>query len=472
MQIGIRHKLFLAFAVTAALVVAALLLWHHWSFNYGFLDYVNKAELAKLDALRDDLEAGYAESQGWNFIDGRERWLAHTFIRAGAGPDSRQGPPDRPTPPRAMPPRHHDHAFGLSDRLSLHAIDGRLLAGSSQEHEHAARRDIEYDGNVVGFLELAPVVALSDAPELQFAAQQRDALYFAAIAILVVAAGAAAIFARLLAAPIRELARGTHALAAGRYEARIALAQRDELGRLADDFNALAQTLERNREARKQWVADISHELRTPVAILQAELEALEDGVRTLDAAAVGSLSSEVARLAALVDDLYELARSDAGALSYEKEVLDLGSLLEETVATFRERYAAAGLSLELTHGDAAAVLADGDRLHQLFSNLLENSLRYTDRGGRVLITHGRRNDDVRITVEDSAPGVPDAALPRLFDRLYRVDPSRSRETGAAGLGLAICASIVKAHDGTITARHSALGGVAIDIDLPLNERG
>jgi two-component system sensor histidine kinase BaeS len=158
--------------------------------------------------------------------------------------------------------------------------------------------------------------------------------------------------------------------------------------------------------------------------------------------------------------------------LSYTKRVLDPGSLLVGTVATFRERYAAAGLSLELTHGEAAAVLADGDRLHQLCSNLLENSLRYTDRGGRVRITHGRQGHYVRVTVEDSAPGVPDAALPRLFDRLYRVDPSRSRETGAAGLGLAICASIVKAHDGTITARHSSLGGVAIDIDLPLHARG
>jgi two-component system sensor histidine kinase BaeS len=302
-------------------------------------------------------------------------------------------------------------------------------------------------------------------------AQQRHALYFAAIAILVVAAIAAATFARLLAAPIRELAQGTHALAAGRYDARITLAQRDELGRLADDFNTLAQTLERNREARKQWVADISHELRTPIAILRAELEALEDGVRTLDANAVSSLSAEVARLATLVDDLYELARSDAGALTYTKQSLDLGSLLEETVAAFRDRYAAAGLSLELIPGESATLLADGDRLHQLCSNLLENSLRYTDRDGQVRVALATSQGRVRVTVEDSAPGVPHEALSRLFDRLYRVDPSRSRDTGAAGLGLAICASIVKAHDGTISARHSPLGGVAIDVELPLQER-
>jgi two-component system sensor histidine kinase BaeS len=115
-------------------------------------------------------------------------------------------------------------------------------------------------------------------------------------------------------------------------------------------------------------------------------------------------------------------------------------------------------------------VLADPDRLRQLFANLLENSLRYTDAGGRVRVTQSLDGGRVRVTLEDSAPGVPDDALPRLFDRLYRVDPSRSRETGAAGLGLAICAGIVKAHDGTIAAWHSPLGGVAIDLELPLHE--
>jgi two-component system sensor histidine kinase BaeS len=115
-------------------------------------------------------------------------------------------------------------------------------------------------------------------------------------------------------------------------------------------------------------------------------------------------------------------------------------------------------------------VLGDADRLRQLFANLLENSLRYTDPGGGVRIVQAVQDGRVRVTVEDSAPGVPDESLPKLFDRLYRVDPSRSRETGAAGLGLAICAGIVKAHDGTIMARHSPLGGVAIDIELSLHE--
>jgi two-component system sensor histidine kinase BaeS len=473
MRPGIRQKLFLAFAATAGLVVGALLLWHHWSFHYGFLAYVNEAELAKLEALRDDLEASYAQTRSWDFVDGRDRWLAQVFIRAGTGAEaahgsSLRGLPDEPHGP--PPPHRRDHGLGLSERLSLRDAAGSLLAGAPKTLPHSARRDILYDGEVVGYLELAPLETLTDRPEVQFMTQQRDALYVAAVAILVIAAGAAALFARSLAAPIGELAEGTRALAMGRYDTRIRLEQRDELGRLAEHFNALAQTLERNREARKQWVADISHELRTPIAILRAELEALEDGVRVLDTGAIGSLSAEVARLGALVDDLYELARSDAGALTYNKQVIDLGAVLEETMDAFRDRYAAARLLLELRRGVAAPVLGDADRLRQLFANLLENSLRYTDPGGSVRIIQAVQDGRVRVTVEDSAPGVPDASLPKLFDRLYRVDASRSRETGAAGLGLAICAGIVKAHDGTITARHSPLGGVAIDIELSLHE--
>ena len=471
MPFGIRRKLFLAFALTAGLVVAALLLWHAWSFHHGFLVYVNESEAARLDALREDIENGYAEAGSWAFVDSRQSWLPHLFLRAGDEPVGADGPrPHNRLPFRDSSGRHERH--GPGPRLSLRDADGRLLAGAPGHRPHSVRREITHDGKVVGYLELAPVEALSDAADVQFAAQQRDAFYFAAIAILVVAAGAAAIFSRNLAAPIGELTDGTRALALGQYETRIDLSRGDELGALAGHFNALAATLERNREARKQWVADISHELRTPISILRAELEALEDGIRALDPAAVRSLSAEVARLASLVDDLYELARSDAGALTYRKEVLELGALLEGTIASFRERFAAAAVIVELSADEPARVLADDDRLRQLFANLLENSLRYTNAGGRVRIEQRVVGERARVIVEDSAPGVPDAALLRLFDRLYRVDPSRSRETGAAGLGLAICASIVAAHDGTIVARHSSLGGLAIDVELPLHAHG
>jgi two-component system sensor histidine kinase BaeS len=471
-RLDIRYKLFIALALTAGLVVAVLIGWHHWSFSSGFLHYVNEAESARLEALGEDLEALYAEQRGWGFVGGRERWLAHVFMRAGS-----DGAPPLPPPRHSRAPRDHGghpvprgHGYGLAGRLSLHDADGRLLAGASSQPAGSARRDIYYDGRVVGYLELSPLAALRDATDVEFAAQQRDTLYMSALLILIVAAIAAALLARHLAAPLSTLAQGTRELAGGRYETRIRLARGDELGRLAEHFNVLAQTLEDNRTARQQWVADISHELRTPIAILRAELEGLEDGVRTLDRDAIRSLSSEVARLGALVDDLYELARSDAGALSYAKRSTDLRALLGDVVASFRERLAAARLEVEVVPGEPAIVFADPDRLRQLFANVLENSLRYTQAGGRVRLAHTIVGSRVRITVEDSAPGVPDDALPQLFDRLYRVDPSRSRETGAAGLGLAICASIVRAHDGTIVARHSPLGGVAIDIELPLDE--
>jgi len=243
----------------------------------------------------------------------------------------------------------------------------------------------------------------------------------------------------------------------------------DELGRLAEDFNRLAQALERNEQLRRRFMADVSHELRTPLAIVKGELEAIEDGVRPLSRESLASLNHEVAALGKLVDDLYQLALADVGALAYRKEPVEITQLLQEAVDSLGERFNERRLSVETDLAPARA-FADGDRLTQAFRNLLENSLRYTDAGGRVRIVARRHAGKIRIVVEDSDPGVPAQAMPHLFERFYRVDGSRSRANGGAGLGLAICRSIVEAHDGEIKARSSPLGGLAVEIELPVTQ--
>ena len=195
-------------------------------------------------------------------------------------------------------------------------------------------------------------------------------------------------------------------------------------------------------------------------------------GFRPLDGNAVQSLSAEVKRLRLLIDDLHQLAQSDSGALTFERTSVDVVALLNETIDRFHDRMSASQLSLHYNVKATPPVLGDTDRLRQLLDNLMENSLRYTDPGGTVRLATAVVDDHVRIVVEDSAPGVPDEALSKLFDRLYRVDQSRNRETGASGLGLAICDSIVKAHGGTIGAAHSTLGGLTVNVDLPIGPGG
>jgi two-component system sensor histidine kinase BaeS len=230
----------------------------------------------------------------------------------------------------------------------------------------------------------------------------------------------------------------------------------------------MAVALERNEKTRRQWLADISHELRTPVAVLQGEIEALLDGVRPINPEAVRSLHGEALRLHRLVDDLYQLALSDLGALVYRKENFDLGDILTDCIETFRPRFEEKKIALRAADAlEGFIVFGDAQRLHQLFANLFDNSLKYTDARGELRLSASRAAGFVTVVLEDTAPAVPEGQLDRLFERLYRVDVSRSRASGGSGLGLSICKNIAEAHGGTISAGLSNLGGLSITVTLP-----
>jgi two-component system sensor histidine kinase BaeS len=249
------------------------------------------------------------------------------------------------------------------------------------------------------------------------------------------------------------------------------LQRNDELGQLARDINELASTLAHNDTVRKRWLADTSHELRTPISILKGELEAMLDGVRPVNKAGIQSLHHETLQLQKLVEDLHELNNADIGGLRYYKQSVDLVALLEEQLQRHRPVFDNAGLQLQLSnHPKILNAWVDSSRLHQLLDNLLNNSLKYTTCPGKVQIKLQQQGNNALLVISDSAPGVPDAALDKLFEHLYRVDNSRNRLTGGSGLGLAICRRIVEGHHGTITASHSELGGITITITLPLNQ--
>ena len=296
------------------------------------------------------------------------------------------------------------------------------------------------------------------------------------LALLVAASLAGSALAALglashLRAPLREVSEAAARLTSGDFSARLPTGRQDEMGDLFRDFDTLAEALEQHEQNRRQWVADTSHELRTPLAVLRAQVEALLDGVQPANAETLGTLHGEVQRLTRLVDDLYLLARSDSGALPVRAEGTDVGALAREVAAPFAERYASAGLDLAVEAEAGVLLEADPARLRQVLVNLLENSLRYTERGGatRVLVRGG--GPEVVLTVEDTAPGVPAEALPRLFDRFFRVEKSRTREHGGSGLGLAICRSLVEAHGGRITAYPSPMGGLRIEVRVPREAR-
>ena len=254
----------------------------------------------------------------------------------------------------------------------------------------------------------------------------------------------------------------------GDYQARVSVEAGDEIGILAGHVNDLATTLEKNRTARQRWMADIAHELRTPVAILKGEMEALTDGIRPADERFAASLQEEIDQLSKLVDDLQTLALSDAGALNIQKEMMDLARVAEQSVELYRDRLAVRGISIELRMDGSVNMSADPNRMRQLLQNLLENSCRYVEDDGRVLLTLLQGPGSVNIVLEDSGPGLTASQIPRLFERFYRAEGSRTRSSGGTGLGLSICKNIAEAHGGRIHAEPSEIGGLKIQVDLPV----
>jgi two-component system sensor histidine kinase BaeS len=319
----------------------------------------------------------------------------------------------------------------------------------------------------VGWIGFAPLDRVRPPEVERFLGSQLRTLVGSVLIALGLAVVLGFLLARHLSRPVRELERTVAALSHGHYDRRAEVTSGDEIGKLALDINRLAETLDKNRTSRRRWMADIAHELRTPVAILKGEIEALTDGVRDPDPTAMASLGEEIDQLSVLVDDLQTLALADAGALNLHREPVDLASLVQQLADSFRDRLAARNISLELQVTPDCTVMADAQRLRQLLQNLLENCVRYVETDGRVRVTLEPAQGEVRLVIEDSGPGVAEAELGMLFERLYRVERGRSRVGGGSGLGLAICRNLIEAHGGRIHAEPSELGGLAVGIRLP-----
>jgi two-component system sensor histidine kinase BaeS len=478
MKVSLTYKFFLNLLAAVSVVAIGMFFFMQYSFDRGFLNYVNTVESERFEALAADLEEAYAEHGGWEFLRANFR-LWGDFMdgtlpedarprrrRPFAGP-GRPGPRKRPPPKISPPPtRLFEHRVVLMD------VDRMTLFGPPDHPPHMTLMTLAYNGKAVGYLGLIPQQHLTDDLQLRFVAEQKQTFAIIALVMACLAALLALPLARQMVTRLKTLAGATHQLAAGRYGTRLDAGTADELDQLMHDFNTLANTLEQNEQLRRQWVGDISHELRTPLAVLRGEIEALQDNVRPLTPATLASLHSEAMRLERLVNDLFQLALSDMGALTYRKEDLDLALLLEETMESFRQEFAEKEIAVTIDVSPAEEVVLFGDagRLQQLFDNLLANSLKYTDPGGQLDVRLQADDDTATILWQDSVPGVSPEEINKLFDRLYRVENSRSRETGGAGLGLAICRNIVEAHEGDITAEPSKMGGVLIKVRLPLSD--
>lgn len=532
-KIRLFHKILASIVLILFLMVTVLAVIVQLVVYRSFANYVTTIELGEVDGLAKALEAQYKRDGSWARLKSdRSQWrrLIESYLpetrarsRAGTPPPPREfehgragtpppgpppepppwGPPDRrpwpppdrrphrPIQPPGLPGRspegppeeqgrrfgqppppgpHPANALFIGPRLTLFDGDKRQVAGHGVSTEGHKLRPLLVNGKTIGYLGIIPVDHLSHPLTANFLRQQARAFYLAGLAVFVVGVIIAFLLSRHLSAPIRKLALATRELASFRFDTRIDVYSKDELGQLAADFNTMTQRLKEYEHMREQWISDISHELRTPLAILKGEIEALQDGIRHITPERLNSLHAEVSRMAKLVDDLHVLSMADSQNLAQRKQPVPIAQTLRATLYAFAHRLEQAGIELEMnvSDGDETTVLGDEDRLAQLFSNLVENTIRYTDSPGTLRVSLIRSREVLTVVFEDTAPGAPADALGRLFDRLYRVDKSRSRILGGSGLGLSICRGIVDAHNGHIRAENSPLGGIRITIDLPV----
>ena len=293
--------------------------------------------------------------------------------------------------------------------------------------------------------------------------------------VLLIGAGVAVVlgsltgwwFLRRILRPLDRLAEATRAIAAGDLETRVPVPPDPELRSLADSFNQMTSSLERAEMLRRAVVEDVAHELRTPLTSLRGYTEALADGVVEPTPDMLRTVHEEIVRMTRLVEELDQLARGSHAGRSDARVPVDLRTLVARSLEIATAELSRRGIRSELQIDPGEwSVPADPDAIGQVMANLVQNATRYTDDGGAVVVRIGPDGDGVRCTVENTGPGIPASELPLIWERLHRVDPSRSRESGGAGIGLAIVRQIVEAHGGMVGAA-SSNGRTSIWFSLP-----
>lgn len=441
------------------------------SFQSGLQNYLNQREIEKMQIIAENISQYYSLENGWQVIEEQPSLWEALLRQAGQQFPRERGNQRRdPSLQKPMPLNHH--VFLLNARGEPVLNQDGWYRERTERGEQFIRVPIMQDEQNIGWIALMQRQLITGKLTESFFKQQLNNFYWIAAWAALFSFVVAALLVRHFLLPLKNLHLGVQALESGNFKHQIPVQGQDELAELSQTFNRLTNTLKQQKISREQWIADISHELRTPIAVLVSEIEAIEDGIRKPEPKYIKSLHEQVMNLSRLVDDLYQLSLSDAGVLITNLEQVDLTQLIENVANQNEVRLAEKHIHLRRLYDVKQNIVLQADKksLSQLILNLFENSYRYTDPDGQLNITLLKKASSVELIIEDSAPAVPDDALPKLFERLFRVNKSRSRASGGSGLGLSICQNIVKSHGGEIHANHSPLGGLQIKILLPCKD--
>ena len=496
----IQNKLFIFLFSYSLVLVTVLVLLMQWSIGKGMVEYVISKEIATLQPVISSLLDEYQIDNSWLTMKGNHAKFRQLISQQLTGSDfhtklnDRRPKHRRFNDPKNLPPhlkkdRPPPRRKGLENRpppppenqahYALLDSDTKLVVGNFLDTLQYAKTEIKLEGQVIGYFAIAKRNRLTQGYEVDFIEQQQHYLWLIALLVMSMVALVSLPIARHVVGPIKLITRGMHKLTQGDYQQTIELKRRDELSELSRDYNELALTLAENETARKRWLANISHELRTPVAILRGELEAMLDKVRPITENNIASANDEVKHLQRLIDDLNLLTSADIGGMRYRKQPEELISLIQSEAEKYRGYLAGADIELKLELSvQHINIYADKNRLFQLFENIINNAIKYSSASQFILCVAldkvntnvaEKKPASVTITLADNGVGVDEEHLTHLFEHLYRVENSRNRKTGGSGLGLSICRHIVAAHQGVIIAQKASLGGLSIKITFPLS---
>ena len=361
----------------------------------------------------------------------------------------------------------------LTDSSGMVVADSQGELLGKQYHTEASGRRLSppWEGSIQGTLYISPEL-LADFPSpLSLSQATSRFLLWGALLAIAIALLFTFFLSRRILAPVKSLTLAAKRLGQGDFSQRVQSKDKSEVGELAQTFNAMAGDLERAEQLKRDMIADVAHELRTPLSNIRGYLEAARDGVIKPDADTFRSLDEEVTLLSRLVDDLQELSLVEAGELKLVCQAENIGDLIKQTVAGVQAQATTKGLSVSIDLADKLLLVnIDSQRISQVLRNLLDNAVAHTAKGGTITVTARQQDNYLEVAVADTGEGIPAEDLPDIFERFYRVDKSRARATGGSGLGLTIAKRLVEAHGGKIEVQSEPGKGSCFTFTLPVVE--
>ncbi|WP_319415418.1 ATP-binding protein [Marispirochaeta aestuarii] len=369
--------------------------------------------------------------------------------------------------PRMVPP-----VLVLGEDGQVYAdTHGFFTTRDVQDFEIQHGTPVMIDSRTVGrvFVGSMIVPALDDRDN-EFLGLVVRSVLVSSLSVAIVAVFLGAVLFRRIASPVEALAAASRSIAQGNLHARINIHRSDELGELIDQFNTMASSLESSEEWKRRIISDSAHELRTPVAVLQGELEMILEGVYTPDRKRIESLYRETELMSRLISELGELAAAEGGQIRLIRQNCSLEELAREAAEPFLVQALPRKVSIQIPDTEGMEVFGDPQKIIQVIRNLVANALKVVPDGGRIDIYSEKVGNEAVLHVDDSGAGIPEEYREQIFQRFFRLDSSRNREAGGAGLGLAIARRIMQLHGGRIWADEGKNGGARISIALPLSD--